>query len=85
MKEPTWFSQRYHWDAWNVVEYFSDDNNIVPWYFSEGDSLIVNSGGRFYLGTDLREKAADSLAKLWLCVESIIPNPPFLRGMDHLL
>ena len=56
-----------------------------PWYFSEGDSLIVNSGGRFYLGTDLLEKAVHSLAKLWLCVESIIPNPPFLRGMDHLL
>lgn len=84
-KEPAWFSQHYHWDAWNVVESFPDESDNVPWYFSDGNSPRTSTGGRFYLDTYFREKAADSLAKLWLCIESIISNPPFVRGTDHPL
>ena len=84
-KEPAWFSQRYHWDAWNVVESFPDENNSVPWYFSNRNLPRINSGGRFCLDTDLQEKAADSLSKLWLCVESIISNPLFIKGTDYPL
>jgi len=84
-KEPTWFSQHYHWDAWNMVESFSDKDNNIPWYFSNGSSPRVSAGGKFYLDKDVRDKATDSLSRLWLCVELIICNPPFVRGMDHPL
>ena len=59
-KEPTWFNQRYHWDAWNVIESFPDENDNVPWYFSDGNSPRISTEGKFYLDTDTREKAADS-------------------------
>ena len=84
-KEPTWFSQYYHWDAWTVVKSFSNEDDNVPWYFSDRNSARVNSRGKFYLDGDVRDKAADSLSKLWLCVESNISNLPFIRGTDHLL
>ena len=68
-----------------MVKSFSDEDDNVPWYFSDRNSARVNSRGKFYLDGDVRDKAADSLSKLWLCVESIISNPPFIRGTDHLL
>ncbi|EDQ98425.1 uncharacterized protein LACBIDRAFT_302374 [Laccaria bicolor S238N-H82] len=84
-KEPAWFSQRYHWDAWNVIESFPDENDNVPWYFNKGSAPIINNGGKFYLATDLREKAMDLLSRLWLCVESVVSNHPFIKGTDHPL
>ena len=84
-KEPAWFSQRYHWDAWNVIESYPDENDSVPWYFNEGSAPSIVSGGKFYLDTSLREKAMDSLSKLWLCIESVISNPPFVKGTDYPL
>ena len=84
-KEPAWFCQRYHWDAWNIVESFADENDAVPWYFSEGSTPRVDAGGKFFLDADLRDKAADTLSKLWQCIESITSNPPFIRGTDHPL
>ena len=84
-KEPAWFNQRYHWDAWNVIESFPDENDTVPWYFSEGGSPWISEGGKFYMDANLTEKAVDSLSRLWLCIESIISNPPFVRGTDHPL
>ena len=32
---------------------------------------------------DLRRQAEDCLAKLWLCIESIVSNPPFVSGTEH--
>jgi len=84
-KEPTWFSQQYHWDAWNVVESFPDENDNVPWYFSEGNLPRISLGGKFYLNANLKEKVEGSLSRLWLCIESIISNPLFIRGTDHPL
>jgi len=52
-KEPTWSSQRYHWDAWNMVKSFSDEDDNVPWYFSDGSSPRVSASGKFYLDKDV--------------------------------
>lgn len=82
-KQPTWYADRFHWDAWTVVDYFADENNRVPWYFDEGDVPQTCSDGRFYFDTEVRREAEDCLAKLWLCVETIISNPPFVAGTEH--
>lgn len=84
-KEPTWFSQRYHWDAWNVIESFPDEHDNVPWYFADGNAPGVCSRGKFYLDTIFQEKAEDALSRLWLCIEAITSNPPFVKGTDHPL
>ena len=42
-KQPTWYSDRYHWDAWNVVDCFADENDSVPWYFSDGSSRVATT------------------------------------------
>jgi len=53
-KQPMWYADHYHWDAWTVVDCFADENNKVPWYFSEGSILSMNSNGKFYFNFDLR-------------------------------
>ena len=68
-----------------MIESYPDENDSVPWYFNEGSAPSVVSGGKFYLDTSLREKAMDSLSKLWLCIESVISNPPFVKGTDYPL
>lgn len=82
-KQPTWYADRYHWDAWTVVDSFGDENNNIPWYFSEGSVLRVGGDGRFYFDTDLRGQAEDCLTKLWSCVHSVVSNPPFIVGTEH--
>ena len=84
-KRPTWYTDRYHWDAWTVVNCFADENDSVPWYFSEGNAPRAGSDGRFYFDTELRHQAEESLSKLWLCVDSIISNPPFILGTEYPL
>jgi len=82
-KHPTWYADHYHWDAWMVVDCFADENNNVPWYFSDGNSLRVGGDGCFYFDTDLRSQAEECLMKLWLCIDTIISNPLFLIGTEH--
>ena len=82
-KQPTWYSDKYHWDAWNVVDCFADENNAVPWYFSEGNSPWQSTDGKFHFDPSTCAKAEDSLSKLWLCVEAITSNPPFVSGTPH--
>ena len=82
-KQPTWYSDRYHWDAWNVVDCFADENDSVPWYFSEGGSPWESADGKFHFDRGLRTKAEDTLSKLWLCVDAITSNPPFVQGTPH--
>lgn len=79
-KQPTWYCDRYHWDAWNVVDCFADENDAVPWYFGDGNSPWVSDDGKFHFDPSLRSKAEDTLSKLWLCIDSITSNPPFVSG-----
>ena len=82
-KQPSWYSDKYHWDAWNVVDCFADENDAVPWYFSDGNSPWQGTDGKFHFDPSTRTKAEDSLTKLWLCVEAITSNPPFVQGTPH--
>jgi len=82
-KQPTWYSDKYHWDAWNVIDCFADENDSVPWYFSGGNSPWESAEGKFHFDPNTRSKAEDSLSKLWLCVEAITSNPPFISGTPH--
>lgn len=82
-KQPTWYSDRYHWDAWNVMDCFADKNDSVPWYFSGGNSPWENNKGKFHFDPSTHSKVEDSLSKLWLCIEAIISNPPFVSGTPH--
>ena len=82
-KQPTWYADRYHWDAWMVIDYFPDEGNSTPWYFSEGGVPRTCGDGKFYFDTDIRREAEDCLSKLWLCVDSIVSNPPFVPGTEH--
>ena len=82
-KRPMWYSDRYHWDAWTVVDCFGDENDNVPWYFSDGGAPSVGGDGRFYFDANLRGQAEECLTKLWLCVDSIVSNPPFVVGTEH--
>lgn len=75
-KQPMWYSDKYHWDAWNIVDCFADENNSVPWYFSGGNLPWESTDGKFHFDTDTRSKVEDSLSRLWLCVEAITSNPP---------
>ncbi|EDR10034.1 uncharacterized protein LACBIDRAFT_325588 [Laccaria bicolor S238N-H82] len=82
-KQPTWYSDKYHWDAWNVVDCFADENDSVPWFFSGGNSPWESASGEFHFDPDMRAKAEDSLSRLWLCIEAITSNPPFASGTPH--
>ena len=82
-KQPTWYSHKYHWDAWNVVDCFADENDSIPWYFSDGNSPWESADGKFCFDPVARPKAEDSLSKLWLCVEAITSRPPFVSGTPH--
>ena len=84
-KQPTWYSDKYHWDAWTTVDCFADENDSVPWYFSEGSSPWEGAEGKFHFDPNTRPKAEDSLSKLWLCIEAITSNPPFVSGTPHPL
>ena len=82
-RQPTWYCDKYHWDAWNVVDFFADEDDAVPWYFSDGSTPWTSDSGKFHFDASLRTKAEDSLSKLWLCIESITSNPPFVSGTTH--
>ena len=82
-KQPTWYSDKYHWDAWNMVDCFADETDSVPWYFSGGNSPCESSEGKFHFDPSTRSKAEESLSRLWLCVEAITSNPPFVSGTPH--
>ena len=82
-KQPSWYSDRYHWDAWNVVDCFADENDAVPWYFSEGNTPWQSADGKFHFDPSTRVKAEESLSKLWLCVDTITTNPPFVSSTPH--
>ena len=66
-----------------MVDCFADETDSVPWYFSEGSSPWENTDGKFHFDPSIRPKAEDSLSKLWLCVEAISSNPPFVSGTPH--
>ena len=40
-KRPTWYADHFHWDAWTTVDCFADENDNVPWYFSDGNTPQV--------------------------------------------
>jgi len=82
-KQPTWYCDKYHWDAWNVVDCFVDKNDTVPWYFGEGSTPWTSNDGKFHFNPALHTKAEDLLSKLWLCIKSIMLNPPFVSGTPH--
>ena len=82
-KQPTWYNDRYHWDAWTAVDCFADEDNSIPWYFNDGSVPRIANDGRFYFDIDLRRQAEDHLTKLWSCIDSIISNPPFVLGTEH--
>jgi len=82
-KQPTWYTNRYHWDAWTTVDCFADENNSIPWYFSDGNAPRPGGDGRFYFDTDLRRQVEDCLTRLWLCIDSIVSNLPFVSGAEH--
>ena len=82
-KQPTWYSDRYHWDVWTVVDCFVDETNNVPWYFSDGSAPRVANDGRFYFDAGLWRQVEEHLTKLWLCIDSIVSNPPFILGTGH--
>lgn len=82
-KQPAWYSDTYHWDAWNVVDCFTDENDSVPWYFSDGNFPRESTEGKFHFDPNICSEAEDSLSKLWLCVEAITSNPPFIHGTAH--
>lgn len=82
-KQPTWYADRYHWDAWTVVDCFADETANVPWYFADGNMPSVGGDGKFYFDPDLRSRAEDCLSRLWLCIEAIVSNAPFVSGTEH--
>ena len=82
-QQPTWYSDKYHWDTWNVVDTFPDKNDVIPWYFGEGSSPGVTDDGKFHFNPSLHAKAEESLWRLWLCIELITLNPPFISGTPH--
>lgn len=82
-KQPTWYSDKYHWDAWNVVDCFADETDSVPWFFSGGSSPWESADGKFHFDPVVCPKAEDSLSRLWFCVEAITSNPPFTSGTPH--
>lgn len=82
-KRPTWYTDRFHWDAWTTVDCFVDESNKVPWYFSEGDTPRMGGDGRFYFNADLQGQAEDCLTKLWSCIHSIVSHPPFVVGTEY--
>ena len=79
----TWYTDRYHWDAWTVVDCFADENDVVPWYFSDGNFPSAGGDGKFYFDRELQHWAEECLTKLWLCIKSVISNPPFISGTLH--
>lgn len=82
-KRPTWYVDRYHWDAWTTVDCFADESNKVPWYFNDDTTPRPGGDGKFYFETSLRRQAEDCLTRLWLCIDSIISNAPFVSGTEH--
>jgi len=78
-----WYADHYHWDAWTVVDCFADENNTIPWYFNDGNAPSLGGDRKFYFDVDLRHRAEDCLTKLWLCVESVVSNPPFVPGTEY--
>lgn len=66
-----------------MVDFFPDEDDAVPWYFSNGSTPWTSNDGKFHFDSTLRAKAEDSLSKLWLCIECITLNPPFVSGTSH--
>jgi len=84
-KQPMWYSDKYHWDAWNMVNCFADENDIVPWYFNDSNAPWTSNNGKYHFDPSLCSRAEDALSKLWLCIESVTLNPPFISGTLHPL